>query len=86
MTTIIDLQWKGHISVLVYYRDLQPALWVEDEYLSGKLDDPGSPYRYALNDGYETYDVSPYEDLDEIRKIWEEAVDSMTDAKNGHRS
>lgn len=72
MTTPRTLSYNGYTSVLLRYNDGQPALWVTDEYLSGRADAPGT---YTLNDINTGDTIDGDEDLDDAITEWKRCVD-----------
>lgn len=72
-----DLSYNGYVSVLLRYPSAygdgpgEPALWVQDDYLSGDSDSPGT---YCLIDDNERVPLTADEDLDEIVAEWKRAV------------
>ena len=73
--TILDLIFNGYSATLVSDDNNQPALWITDEYMAERIDDPASSTRYTLNDTNSRVTVGADEDLDELVESWKRAVE-----------
>lgn len=72
MITAKDLSYNGDSAVLLSYDDGQRALWVTDEYLAGRADEPGS---YTLNDVNTSVPLGADEDIDAAVEDWKYNVE-----------
>ena len=73
MPTPADLTYNGYTSVILRHPNGQQALWVEDDYLSGRAGAPGT--YYSINAESTRVPLDPAEDVDEIVALWKRHTD-----------